>query len=320
MPYDVFVTRRIPEEGIELLRPHCRRLDVGPGDRPILRDELIDAVRGRDGVLCSIGQTIDDEVLAAAGSRCRVFANYGVGTDHIDLAAAARLGIVVTNTPGVLTDATADLTWALLMSAARRVVEGDRLARSGKWSGWDPMELRGLDVGGATLGIVGAGRIGTAVGLRSAGFRMKVLYVSGHPVPELDAIGARQVDLDTCLTESDFVSLHTPLTDQTRHLIGADQLRKMKPTAVLINTARGLVVDEEALIDALRTGSIAAAGLDVYEYEPRISAGLVDLDNVVCLPHLGSATLATRARMAEMVAGDLLAVLRGESPLHPVSC
>jgi glyoxylate reductase len=318
MAYNIFVTRQIPEVGVEMLRPHCDRLDVGPGDRPITEVELAEGVRGRDGVLCSIGQRIDEQVLSAAGKKCRVFANYGVGTDHIDVVAAARLGIVVTNTPGVLTDATADLTWALLMSTARRVVEGDRLARSGEWAGWDPMQLRGLDVAGATLGVIGAGRIGTAVGQRSVGFRMKVLYVDDRDVPELDAIGGRRVALDICLAQSDFVSLHTPLTEQTHHLIGAAELRKMKRTAVLINTARGPVVDEGALIEALRTGLIAGAGLDVYEQEPKIPAELAALDNVVCLPHLGSATHSTRARMAEMAASDLLAVLRGEPPQNPV--
>jgi len=318
MPYNVFVTRQIPEAGLDVLRPHCDPLDCAPADRSASREELLVGVRGRDGVLCSIGQRIDEEVLTAAGSRCRVFANFGVGTDHIDLAAADRLGITVTNTPGVLTDATADLAWTLLMAAARRVIEGDGLARSGRWAGWDPMELRGHDVAGRTLGIVGAGRIGTAVGLRSTGFRMPVLYVDDRNSPELDALGARQVDLNTCLAESDFVSLHTPLTEQTRHLIGPAELARMKPTAVLINTARGPVIDEPALIEALRTHRIAAAGLDVYEGEPTVPPELAALENVVCLPHLGSATYATRDRMAVMVARDLLAVLQGSEPEHRV--
>ena len=316
--YNVYVTCPIPQSGIDLLRPHCDPLEVGPGDRPLSRSELRDAVRGRDGVLCSIGQPIDEDVLTAAGKRCRVFANYGVGTDHIDLAAATRLGIVVTNTPGVLTDATADLAWALLMAAARRVVEGDRLARSGRWTGWSPMELHGLDVAGATLGIVGAGRIGTAVGMRSTGFGMKILYVDRRPSAGLEAVGGRRVGLQTCLADSDFVSLHTPLTGETHHLISFAELETMKPTAVLINTARGAVVDEEGLIMALKRGVIAAAGLDVYEHEPRIAAELRSLDNVVCLPHLGSATRSTRSRMAGMAAENLLAVLSGREPPHRV--
>ena len=318
MSYSVFVTCPIPQAGIDLLTPQCAPLDIGPGERPIAKADLIEGVRARDGVLCSIGQPIDKDVLAAAGKQCRVFANYGVGVDHIDLAAASRLGIVVTNTPGVLTDATADLAWTLLMSAARRVVEGDRLVRCGEWTGWRPMQLHGLDVAGATLGIVGAGRIGTAVGQRSTGFRMKLLYVDQRGDPDLDGIGARRVDLSTCLAESDFVSLHTPLTEETRHLISSAELQAMKPSAVLINTSRGPVVDEAALVTALKDGVIAAAGLDVYENEPKVTAELLALDNVVCLPHLGSATRSTRSRMAEMAAGDLLAVLSGREPAHRV--
>lgn len=320
MGYNVFVFVPIPQAGIDLLKPHCARLDVGPADHPPSKAELLKGVRGRDGVLCTIGERVDADILEAAGRQCRVFANYGAGTDHMDLAAARRMGIVVTNTPGVLTDATADLTWALLLAAARRVVEGHRFALTGQWTGWSPMQMHGRPVAEATLGIVGAGRIGTAVGLRSTGFRMGVLYVDDHDNPELDAIGARRVDMDICLARSDFVTLHTPLTDSTRHLITTAQLRRMKPTAVLINTARGPVVDERALIAALKDGTIAAAGLDVYEHEPAIPAELAALDNVVCLPHLGSATEATRSRMAQMAASDLLAVLSGRQPEHPVQC
>jgi glyoxylate reductase len=319
MSYNVFVCVPIPQAGIDLLEPHCARLDVGPGDRPATKAEVMADVCGRDGVLCTLIQPVDAEILEAAGPQCRVFANYGAGTDHIDLAAARRLGIAVTNTPGVLTDATADLTWALLLAAARRVVEGHRLALTGRWTGWNPMQMHGLPVAGQTLGIIGAGRIGTAVGLRATGFRMNVIYVGNRDNPELEAIGGRRVDLGTCLTQADFVSLHTPLTDSTRHLISKARLELMKPTTVLINTARGPVVDEGALIAALKNGTIAAAGLDVYEHEPDISPELTALDNVVCLPHLGSATGPTRSRMAEMAASDLLAVLTGRRPEHPVA-
>jgi glyoxylate reductase len=318
MGYNVFVTCPIPQGALDELRPHCDRLDVGPGGTRTTPALLLEQLPGRDGLICSISDRIDERVLAAAGPQCRVLASYGAGTDHIDLAAAARRGLVVTNTPGVLTDATADLTWALLLAAARRVTEGERLARSGRWAGWEPMQMHGFDVTGRTLGIVGAGRIGTAVGLRSVGFRMTVLYVDLADRPELVAIGARRVDLDTCLAQADFVTLHTPLTESTRHLISAAGLDLMKPTAVLINTARGPVVDQGALIDALRTGSIAAAGLDVYEQEPIIPDELMAMDNVVCLPHLGSATRHTRLRMGQMVVENLLAVLSGREPPNPV--
>ena len=318
MAYNVYVTCEIPQGAIDLLAPHCHRLDVAPGMSEASPQALLDGVRGRDGVICTIGNRIDEEVFAAAGSQCRVFANYGVGTDHIDLAAAARRGIVITNTPGVLTEATADLTWALMLATARRVIEGDRLARSGEWTGWEPMQLHGLAVAGRTLGIVGAGRIGTAVGQRSTGFRMGVLYVDLQDRPELDAIGAHRVDLPTCLAKSDFVTLHTPLTDSTRHLISEAELARMKPTAVLINTSRGAVVDEAALINALRMGRIAAAGLDVYAHEPSIPPALRDMDNVVCLPHLGSATAETRLRMGRMAVENLLAALAGREPPNPL--
>jgi glyoxylate reductase len=220
-----------------------------------------------------------------------------------------------TNTPGVLTDATADLAWALILSAARRVVEGDRLMRTGKWTGWQPLQLLGLQLTGSTLGLVGAGRIGTAVGLRSMGFGMRVLYVDDRPCAELEArVGARRASLADVLAESDVLSLHVPLTAQTRHLIGARELAAMKKTAILVNTARGPVVDEAALVEALRSGTIAGAGLDVYEREPRMAAGLAELPNIVLLPHLGSAATATRARMSEMVADNVIAVLSGREP------
>ena len=316
---NVYVTRRIPQPGLEILEAACDRVEVNPEDRYLTREELLRAVRGRDGVLCLLTDVIDDEVLAAAGPQCRVFANYAVGFNNIDVAAATRRGIMITNTPGVLTDSTADLAWALIMSVARRVVEGDACVRSGKWDGWGPMQFLGQDVYEKTLGIVGAGRIGTATALRSVGFRMKVLYTSSRPNPELDAIGGRRVDLLALLRESDFVSIHVALNEQTRHLIGRKQLALMKPTAYLINTARGPVVDEKALVEALRERRIAGAGLDVYEEEPRITPGLTDLPNVVCLPHLGSATEATRAKMATMAATNLVAAVRGERPPNLVN-
>ena len=302
-----------------ILRPACEPLDVGPEDRRLSPDELAAAVRGRDGVLCSVADDIDAAVLDAATPTCRVFANFGVGVNHIDLKAAARVGITVTNTPGVLTDATADLTWTLILATARRVPEGMALLRSGNWKGWTPTQLLGHDVTGRTLGILGAGRIGTAVGQRAASFRMPLLYVDQRENKVLDRVGARRVGLDECLSSSHFVSLHVPLTLQTRRLIGPREFSLMRPDGILINTSRGEVVDEAALVEALRERRIAAAGVDVYEREPRVPAALLGLPNVVCLPHLGSATTGTRSAMAELAAADLLRVLNGEPPRHRVS-
>ncbi|MBN1489272.1 MAG: D-glycerate dehydrogenase [Phycisphaerae bacterium] len=319
MAANIYVTRRIPQAGLDQLHAACGEFDMNPDDRVLSHAALIEAVRGREGVLCLLTDTVDEAVLAAAGPRCRVFANFAVGFDNIDVAAATRRGILVTNTPGVLTETTADLAWALLFAVARRTVEGDRHFRSGHWDGWAPMQFLGHDVYGSTLGVVGAGRIGTAVALRSVGFRTRVLYANPEPNAELDAIGGRRVSLDELLRESDFVTLHVPLDDSTRHLIGAHELALMKPTACLINTARGPIVDEAALVVALRDGQISGAGLDVYENEPAPAPGLTALDNVVCLPHLGSATLATRSRMAVMAADNLIAALHGERPPNVVN-
>ncbi len=321
MDANVAVTRRIPRNGIDLLREHCSRVDVPDHDRSLSREEFLEAIRGRDAVLTELVNRIDEEAMEAAGPQCKVFANYAVGFNNVDLEAATRRGVVITNTPDVLTETTADLAWALLTASARRIVESDKFLRSGEWDGWGPMQFHGQDIHGATLGIVGAGRIGTATARRSSGFDMTVLYydIGEEPKPEMDKIGARRVDLEELLRESDFVSLHVPLTDQAHHLIGARELAKMKPTAHLINTSRGPVVDEPALLAALTTRKIAGAGLDVFENEPSLTPGLTELDNVVCLPHIGSASAATRAKMAELAAGNILAVLRGERPPTPVN-
>jgi lactate dehydrogenase-like 2-hydroxyacid dehydrogenase len=317
---DVYVTRRLPEAALEMLRSFAESVEVNPDDRVLERRELLRAVEGRDGVLCLLTDRIDAEVFDAAGPGLKVFANYAVGYDNVDVAEATRRGVIVTNTPGVLTDTTADLAWALIFAVARRVVAGDSLARSGRWAGWGPMQLLGRDITGATLGIVGAGRIGGAVAARSAGFGMKVLYADPSPRPELERmLGARKVALDGLLAESDFVTIHVPLRDETRHLIGRRELGLMKETAYLINTSRGPVVDEKALVGALKSGSIAGAGLDVYEEEPKLAPGLAELDNVVVLPHLGSATVATRTKMATMAAENLIAALAGERPPNCVN-
>jgi lactate dehydrogenase-like 2-hydroxyacid dehydrogenase len=306
----VFVTREIPEVGLEILRTACNTR-VWPGDMPPPREALLDEVRGVDGILSLITDRIDAGVMDAAGPQLRVVSNLAVGVDNVDLVEATRRGIPVGNTPGVLTETTADLTWALLMAAARRIGEGERFVHEGRWRTWDPMFLLGRDVYGATLGIVGFGRIGQAVARRAYGFGMSVVYTNRTPIP--DAGPARAVDLQTLLAQSDFVSLHVPLTSDTYHLIDAAALSSMKPTAILVNAARGGVVDPSALYDALHQGRIAGAALDVTEPEPITTADpLLSLPNCVIVPHLGSASVATRSRMAEMAARNALAGLRGE--------
>lgn len=315
----VFVTRKIPGRGLELLRREIGEVDINPHGRALTAGELAAEVAGRRAVLCLLSDRIDGAIIAAA-SDCEIFATFAVGYDNIDVAKASRRGILVANTPGVLTDATADLTWSLLLSAARRVVEGDSLVRSGRWTGWKPSELVGVDVAGATLGIVGAGRIGSAVALRSRGWGMSVLYCDEEPNHKLEAeLGASRAELDVLLRQSDFVSLHVPLNEKTRNLIGAAQLASMKETAILVNTSRGQVVDEVALVEALRTGRIAGAGLDVYANEPRLAPGLAELDNVVLLPHLGSATVRTRGKMSELAANAIITTLRGGVPPNAVN-
>lgn len=320
MTGDVYVTRRIPEAGLERLRSALGAVRVHDADEPPARGALLDAVRGCAGVLAMLSDRVDAELLDAAGPGLRVVANYAVGYDNADLAACAARGVWVSNTPDVLTDATADLAWALLLAAARRVVEADRLARSGRWTGWAPMQMLGAAVAGRTLGVVGAGRIGGAVARRSAGFGMRVLYCDERPRPELEReLGAERAELDALLERSDFVSLHVPLAPGTRGLIGARALARMKPGAILVNTSRGAVVDEAALVEALRAGRIGGAGLDVYADEPRLAPGLAALDNVVVLPHVGSATREARSRMAEVAAENLIAGVRGHRPPNCVN-
>jgi len=318
MPHHVLVTMKIPDGGVEVLRRAGMAVDGSDRADPMPRDELLRRVAACDGLVCMLADRIDAAALDAA-PRLKGIANFAVGIDNIDLAAATARGIPVTNTPGVLTDATAELAWALMLAAARRIVEGDRLVRRGAFTGWAPTLLRGMQVTGATLGIVGAGRIGTATGLRAGAFGMRVVYFNRRPSEPLDAAGARRVELDELLRAADVVSIHLPLTDETRHLIGARELALMKPTAILVNTGRGAIVDEAALVEALRAGRIAGAGLDVYEHEPALAPGLAELDNVVLLPHLGSATVATRDRMATMVAESLVAILDGRRPENLVN-
>jgi glyoxylate reductase len=266
-------------------------------------------------LVCLLTEKIDASILAEMPS-VKIVANVAVGFDNFDVPAATAAGVVMSNTPGVLDDTTADLAFALLMAAARRLGEAERVMRSGTWGGWGIMQLMGQDVHHATLGIVGFGRIGRGVARRAAGFGMQILYTDAVPVPADVAAGlnARFVPMDELLAKSDFVTLHVPLMESTHHLINAAALRKMKKTAVLVNTSRGPVVEEAALADALRTGVIAAAGLDVYEHEPSISPALAALENVVLLPHIGSASVATRGKMAEIAARNVVAFFAGEAP------
>lgn len=314
----VLVTWPIPEPGLAVLRSTTDRVDVNAESRPLSKTELIAAVSGKDAVLCTLRESVDRDVLNAAKG-CRIFANMAVGFNNIDIAEASRRGIFVSNTPGILTDATADLTWALILGVARRVLEGDREMRSGRFSGWTPMYLLGGDVSGGTLGLVGSGRIAVAVARRATGFGMRLLYFGRRSRPELEALGAERVALDDLLSASDFVTVHVSLNDDTRHLVDARALGLMKPTAYLINTARGAVVDEVALLAALRSGGIAGAGLDVYEREPRMTEGLAECTNVILLPHLGSATSDTRAAMARAAAENVAAALRGSRPPNLVN-
>ncbi len=320
MPGRVFITQPIPEPGPSLLRQGAETVTVNPDDRILSREELCAGLAGSDAVVCLLTDAIDRDVLEAARTRgVRLFANMAAGFDNIDVEAASRLGILVTNTPGVLTEATADLTWALLLAVARRVVEGDQEMRSGRYQGWGPSYLLGGDVTGRTLGLVGPGRIATAVAERARGFRMRLLYHGRRASPALEALGATALELDALLAESDFVSLHLPLSAQTERLIDARALARMKPSAYLINTARGPVVDEAALVEALLARRIAGAGLDVYEREPEMATGLADCPNAVLLPHLGSASIATRAAMSQMAAENVLAMLRGGRPPNLVN-
>ncbi len=313
----VLVTREIPSAGLRVLKP----FDVSVlHERPPERGELVDAVRGVSGVLSTATEKVDGEVMDAAGDGLRVVANMAVGYDNVDVQAASERGVVVTNTPGVLDETTADVAFMLLLAAARRLGEGERLLRDGLWEWWGPRQLMGRDVWGKKLGILGFGRIGQAVARRAKGFGMEILYHNRSRKEEAEQeLGARYLDLDEMLETADFVSVHTPLTDETHHLIGAKELGRMKPEAILVNTSRGPVVDEAALADALAEGRIFAAGLDVYEEEPKVHPRLLKLENAVLAPHIGSASVETRDKMAVLAAENLVAVLRGEEPKTPVN-
>ena len=317
MPDRVLVTREIPDAG---LRP-LESFDVTVlHERPPERDELLDAARGISAILATATEKIDAEVMDATGEGLRIIANMAVGYDNVDIEAALDRGVVVTNTPGVLDETTADVAFMLLLAASRRLGEGERLLRAGLWEWWGPKQLMGQDVWGKELGVVGFGRIGQSVARRARGFGMDILYHNRSRKPEAEAeFDARRMDLDELLEAADFISIHTPLTDETQHLIGTPELEKMKPEAVLVNTSRGPVVDEAALADALENGQIFAAGLDVYEDEPAVYPKLLELENVVLAPHIGSASVETREKMAALAAENIVAVLSGEEPKTPVN-
>jgi glyoxylate reductase len=308
----VYVTRRIPEAGLEMIRQGCD-VRLWEGQLPPPKETILDEVADCAGLLCLLTDPIDAEVIAA-GEHLQVISQFAVGVDNVDLGSATARGIPVGHTPGVLTEATADCAFALLMSAARRIPEGIETVRAGGWKTWEPLGLRGADVWGATLGIVGLGRIGTAVARRGRGFAMRILYHDVTRSPKLEAeLGLEYAPLDRLLTETDYVSLHCPLTPDTHHLIDEHALRQMKPTAILINTSRGPVVDSDALQRALREGWIGAAALDVTDPEPLpADHPLANLPNCIVVPHIASATVTARNRMATMAAENLLAGLRGE--------
>jgi glyoxylate reductase len=314
----VYVSRPLPDPGTEPLRAAGLEVEQNDEQRPPTREELVAGLRGKQALLCLLTERIDAELLDTA-PELRIVANLAVGYDNVDVAAAEARGVVVTNTPDVLTEATAELTWALILAAARRVVEGDALVRRGEWKGWSPTQLLGTTLTGKTLGIFGMGKIGAAVARRAGGFGMSVIYTNRTRNLAVEAeVGARAVPFDALLEQSDVLTLHAPATEQTRHAFDATALARLRPSAVFINTARGPLVDEGALVEALRARRIAAAGLDVFEREPVLAPGLAELDNVVVLPHIGSATHEARGAMVELACRNIVAVLAGEPPITPV--
>lgn len=312
----IVVTRRIPEPALELLR-NADEVWVSPHDRPLTRDELHEAVAGADAVMSLLHDKVDADLLDAAGPQLKCIANVAVGYDNIDVAAATERGVVVTNTPGVLTDSTADLAMALILMVTRRLGEGERRIRSGEPWSWHMFFMLGSGLAGKTLGVIGLGAIGLATAKRARAFGMKIAYASPRRAPaDIEAAigGAHRLDLDDLLLTADVISIHCPLTSETRHMIDARRLQRMRPDAYLVNTARGPIVDEAALATALQQGQLAGAALDVFENEPEVNPELLGQQNVVLIPHLGSATIETRTAMAMVAADNALAVLRGEKP------
>jgi len=317
---NVLVTGRLPDDVLALIKKE-HNVEINLHDRPMDRERIISGIIDKDGILCMITDRIGRELLDKA-QHLKIIANFGVGFDNIDVQAATERGIPVTNTPGILTDATADLTFALILASGRRVVEGDKHTRAGKFKYWAPLLFLGHEVTGKTLGIVGMGRIGRAVAKRAFGFDMKLIYTKRKRLgkSEEKALNIEYVNFETLLKESDFVTLHVPLLPETRHLIGENELKLMKSSSFLINTSRGPVVNETDLVKALKNKMIKGAGLDVYENEPELTPGLIDLDNVVLLPHMGSQTVETRKKMALMATENLLSGLNGKTPPNCLNC
>jgi len=319
MTHKVFITRQIPQPGIDLLLENGFEVEVFSEEKPIPNKVLLEKIKNLDALLPLLTDPVSKEVIENS-DKLKIIANYAAGFNNIDLEAATVRKIVVTNTPGVLTEATADLTWALIMAVSKRIVEGDAYTRAGKFNGWGPLLFLGSEVNGKTLGIVGAGRIGSAVAQRAFGFKMNILYTDKKINDKIEnKLNGKNVKLDELLKNSDFISLHVPLTEKTFHLIDKEEFQKMKNTAFIINTSRGPVVNESALVKALQLNQIAGAGLDVYENEPEFKEELNQLKNTVLLPHIGSATLETRTKMAIIAAKNIISYFKGIRPLNIIN-
>ncbi len=311
---NVYITRKIPQAGIDLLQKNHFNVEIFEEDRQVPKQELINKIKTADALLPLLTDEITSEIIRA-GKNLKIIANYAVGYNNIDIDEAKRRKIVVTNTPGVLTECTADLTWSLIMAVSKRIVEADKFTRDRKFHGWAPMLMLGSEISGKTLGIIGSGRIGTAVAKRSSGFDMGIIYTSNRTNEYIDKeLGGRKVEIDELLERSDYISIHVPFNEKTFHLIDEKKIQKMKNSVFIINTARGPIIDEKALVTALRNKQIAGAGLDVYEDEPKLPDGLIELDNVILLPHIGSATLETRTKMATMAATNIISYFKGQKP------
>ena len=312
----IFVTRKIPQAGLDMLQQAGHKVEVSDLDRPLTRDELKQKVAEAEAIISQLVDKMDGEIMDAAGKQLKIIANYAVGYDNISLKDAEARHLAVSNTPDVLTGAVADHAFGLMLAAGRRIVESDRFARAGKYTGWQPFLLLGQDIFGKTLGIVGTGRIGTALAERAAhGFGMKILYYDAKRNEQIEKdVNAQFCTMEELLKNSDFVSVHVPLLDSTRHMFSTKQFEMMKKTAVFVNTSRGPVVDEQALLKALQKKDIFGAGIDVWEFEPKLTPGLAELDNIVITPHTASATIEARDNMSKTAATNVLAALKGEVP------
>jgi glyoxylate reductase len=315
----IYITRKIPQAGIKMLEKKNYEIAVNPENKVLTKEELINALAGKNynAVLCLLTDKIDADVFDAAGEQCKIFANYAVGFDNIDLKAAKERGIMVTNTPEVLTETVAEHTFSLMLSIAHRIVEADKFTRAGKYKGWEPMLLLGTDLSRKIIGIIGLGRIGSRVAHHAVrGFDAKIIYydIKRNESFEKEFGAEYKKNIEDLLKEADFVSLHVPLLDSTRHLINDERLKIMKSTAYLINTSRGPVIDEQALTNALKNKTIKGAAIDVFEREPELTPGLAELDNIILTPHIASGTEETRSKMSELAAKNIIAALEGNIP------